>query len=157
VRGLPLRIRVHIPGGHFATIDGNGVDSRMQGLGKPPRPTWGSESPRPLQNYDRPPDPEQSGEIDESSNTMIVWMRAIDWYKYPLCENDLRQVVGKKSDDQIPPVYSHSRGGFGAPDCILADSGIDETGQRPIAVERVAVLYLHQFLAIARLQSNVPG
>ena len=64
----------------------------------------------------------------------------------------MRQVVGKKSDDQIPGLLTQE--GFGAPDyketqsfqtLLLADSGIDEAGQRPIAVERVVVLYFRTF------------
>jgi|SRR5580698_51006 hypothetical protein len=38
------------------------------------------------------------------------------------------------------------------------DSGVDETGRQPIAVERVPVLHFHQFLSYCTLlQSNVPN
>ena len=43
VSSLPLRIRARARSrGRFATIDGNGADSRMQGLNKPLTPYMGA-------------------------------------------------------------------------------------------------------------------
>jgi len=64
----------------------------------------------------------------------------------------LRQVVGKKSDDQFPVLLTRegvrrtrSQETQSFQTLQLPDSGVNEAGQRPITVERVAALYFHSF------------